>query len=319
MGLLEIFRFGMFFDIFVGMKKLIAFLLFVPSLSFGQTFSNQNFGASVGLLFNVGSHVNSVGINFNTYYHDYFYQVNAGTTFTINETSYGARKKFWESRSSLGLILLAGRKQLTPDFQLNGLMHNTSFNYGVGYNYVWYYDNAKTSQRSGGWGLHLKNFSMLFENDVFGGQAKDRFRTGHLTANYRYKDFKFTTGLYIWTGETANSVWQKVPLDKCPSGYRLLEELPYGKTSHGILYGALSYHPGFGQNLHMRLGVDSEQIRHGFQNRLTHDLILLPKRIERNTPHYPRLDENGCAVFDETKVRKSKFYFQQGMNENWSN
>lgn len=309
----------MLFVIFVVMKKLFFSLLMLPLLLEGQTFSNQRFGVSAGVVLNVGTHVNSIGLTFNSYYHDYFYQINAGTSLTYNFNSYGGRKNFWESRNSLGLILLAGKKQMDPDFQLNGLLHNTRFNYGIGYNYIWYFDDAKTSQRSGGWSAHVKNFSILFENDVFGGQAKDRFRTGHLAFNYRWNDFKFTTGLYIWTGETANSTWQKVPMDQCPSGFRLLEELPYGRTSHGIVYGGIQYHPGFGQIAQMRMGIDSEHIRHGFQNRLTHDLIFLPKKIERNTPHYPRLDENGCAVFDKTKVRRNKFYFQQGMNENWSN
>lgn len=301
------------------MKKLFFYLMFIPLLVKGQTFYDQRFGVSTGIVLNVGTHVNSIGVKINGYYHDYFYQVNAGSSLTFNLNSYGNRKKFWEFRNTIGLILLAGKKQLNPDFQLDGLMHNTKYNYGIGYNYIWYFDNAKTSQRSGGWSAHLKNFSILFENDVFGGQAKDRFRTGHLAFSYRMNDFKFSTGLYIWTGETANSIWQKVPLDQCPSGFRLLEDLPYGRTSHGIIYGGIQFHPGFGQIAQLRVGIDSEQIRHGFQNRLTHDLILLPKKIERNTPHYPRLDENGCAVFDKMEVRKAKFYFQQGMNENWSN
>jgi len=267
----------------------------------------------------MGTHVNNVGISVNTYYQAYFCQVNLGSTFTLNDYSYGSRKNFIESRSSLGLVLLAGKKELTPDFQLNGLLHNSTYNYGVSYNYVFYFDNAGTSQLSGGWGAHLKNLSILFENDVFGGQAKDRFRTGHFTVNYRYQDLKFTTGLYLWTGETANSVWQKVPLDQCPSGFRILEDLPYGRTSHGILYGGISMNLGLGQSGNFRVGWDSERVRHAVQNRFTHDLIFLPKSFKRNTPHYPRLDPNGCAVFDDSLIRKDKFYMQFGLNENWSN
>jgi hypothetical protein len=300
-------------------KNRLLLLVFVPSLLLGQTFSNERFGASLGLIVNLGTHINRVGVSVNTYYTDYFYQLNAGSIFTFNLNGFGGRKKFWESRSSLGLMLLGGKHEITPDFQLDGLMHNTSYNYGVGYNYLWYYDNAGTSQLSGGWSAHIKNFSILFENDVFGGQAKDRFRTGHLTLNYRYDLFKYTLGLYIWTGETKNSIWQKVPLDKCPSGFRILEDLPYGRTSHGIVYGGASYNLGYGQIANARIGIDSEQIRHGFQNRFIHDLIFLPPNVERNTPHYPRLDENGCAVFEKDSVRKDRFYFQLGLNENWSN
>jgi hypothetical protein len=290
-----------------------------PIYSFEQTFKAERFGMSVGLLLNVGTHVNTIGITLNSYYQDFFYQVNAGSSFTYNLTGYGNRKNFWESRNSLGLLLLGGKKEMKPDFQLNGLLHNSAFNYGIGYNYIWYFDNVKTSQLSGGWGVHVKSFSLLLENDIFGGQGKDRFRTGHVTMNYRLNDFKITTGLNIWTGETANSEWQKSSFDKCPSGYRELDNLLYGKTSHGILYGGLSYNLGYGQFTTMRIGIDSENIRHAFQNRLMHDLIFLPKRIERKTPHYPRLDEFGCPVFEGSLIRKSKFYFQQAFNENWSN
>ena len=71
----------------------------------------------------------------------------------------------------------------------------------------------------------------------------------------------------------------------------------------------------YGNILQMKVGVDSERFRHAFQNRLTHDLIILPKKVTRNTPHYPRLDENGCPVFEKELVRKDKWYFQVGLND----
>lgn len=309
----------MFFDIFVEVKKIVLILLLITFSARSQTVRNDNFGVSIGYVFNFGTHSNRMGILLNGFYHDHFYQVNAGTILTLNLNGYGGRKRFWETRNHVGIILLAGKREMLPDSQLDGLLHNSSYNYGIGYNYLWYFDNAGTTQRSGGWSLHVKKFSMLFENDVFGGQAKDRFRTGHLAFTYRYDKFKFSTGLYIWTGETASSVWQKVPLDKCPSGFRILEDLPYGRFSHGILYGGATYDLGLGQYLHARIGLDSEHIRHGFQNRLIHDLLFLPPNIERNTPHYPRLDENGCAVFEKDSVRQDRLYLQFGANENWSN
>lgn len=299
------------------MRKFILLAIFFPSSLLGQTFSNKHFGFSLGLTFNVGTHVNNVGLNVNTYYTDYFYQFNLGQSFTFNVTHFGKRTHFWESRSSAGLHLMAGKRNLTYDFQLNGLFHNTTYNYGLGFNYLLYKDNAGTSQLSGGWAIHLKNTSLLVENDVFGGQAKDRFRTGHFAVSYRYQNMKFITGLYIWTGETENSLWQKIPLKNQPSGFRILEDLPYGRTSHGIAYGGVYYNLGAGQNVHVKLGIDSEHLRHAVQNRFIHDLLFLPKKIVRNTPHYPRLDETGCPVFEKSTVRKNRFYFQQGLNENW--
>lgn len=65
--------------------------------------------------------------------------------------------------------------------------------------------------------------------------------------------------------------------------------------------------------------MDSESIRHGFQNRLIHDLIFLPKKVERTTPHYPRLDQYGCPVFDKESIRPNKLFLQWGINDNWAN
>ena len=207
---------------------------------------------------------------------------------------------------------------MTPDFLLDGLNHQTPYNFGVGYNYLWYFDNVGTSQQSGGFGLHIKSVSLYQENDVFGGQGRDRFRSGHLTASYRTENWRYALGVSIWTGETRGSKWQKIELNDSPHGFRILEDLPYGKTSHGILYGSISYSMPYRQIASLRLGIDSEQVRNGLQNRLVHDLLFLPKSIERDTPHYPRLDDYGCPVFDKKERRRDKIYFQFGANGNWS-
>ena len=318
-GHLENFQFGLFFVTFEPVKKIALLFSLICSVTYGQSFTSSNFGASAGLLFNMGTHQRSIGLSVKGYYADYFYQLNVGSTFTFNGLNYGNRKQFVESRTFVGAVLMAGKKNAIRDFEIDGLNHQTNYNYGIAYNYLIYWDNAKTSQLSGGWGLHIKNVSVRFENDVFGGQAKDRFRTGHLVASYKTENFKFTSGLYIWTGETRGSTWIHQTMDKCPSGYRNLEDLPYGKTSHGILYGGVLFNVPYGNNVHFRAGIDSENIRHAFQNRFTHDLILLPKKMQRNTPLYPRLDQNGCATFDKNDVRKDKLFLQFGSNDNWGN
>jgi hypothetical protein len=91
--------------------------------------------------------------------------------------------------------------------------------------------------------------------------------------------------------------------------------LPYGRTSHGIFYTSGQQTFANGQVASLHLGVDSEQVRHFFQNRLVHDLILLPKKVQRNTPHYPRLDKDGNNVFGRKEKRPDVFYFQAGVND----
>ena len=297
------------------MRFIWLILIFFKLNGFSQTVQSDHFGASAGLILNFGTHVNSLGVSLKGYYTDHFYQLNVGSSITWNLKSYGGRKKYLESRSFLGAMLLGGLKDNLIDFQLDGLSHQTSFRNAIGYNYVWYRDNCGTSQRSGGFGFSIGKFSVLFENDLFAGQGKDRFRTGHLLFTYRYNNFKFGTGIYLWTGETNGWIWEKVATKNCPYGYKKLNELPYGKTSHGIVYGSLNYNLGYGQIAQFKTGIDSEQIRHIIQNKLIHDLIFLPKSVPHNTPHYPRLNQEGLPVFNKNEIRKSKLYIQAGMND----
>lgn len=301
------------------MKLIILFFSLCWSVVYGQSFSTSRFGGSVGVLFNIGTHQRSVGLNVKGYYTDYFYQVNVGHTFTFNGHSYGDRTNFLENRTYLGAVLLAGKRGAITDFELDGLNHQTNYNLGVSFNYLIYQDNAGTSQLSGGWGIHVQNFTLRFENDVFGGLALDHYRTGHILLSYRTQNFKFNAGTYFWTGETEGTPWIKTCTTDCPNGYKILEDRPYGKTSHGALYGGVLFNMPYGNTVFWRMGVDSDNIRNTLQNRLIHDALILPKKIRHYTPHYPRLDEDGCAVFDKSLVRKDKFYMQFGTNDNWGN
>lgn len=288
--------------------------------------SAQQFGFRTGMTINLGTHVNLMGWTFNAYYTKDFYQFNLNMSRKVAFTSYGKRKNFFETRMAAGAILMAGKDFQTPDFELDGLLHNTGHPYSLGFNYLFYKDDAGTSQFSGGWSLGLKKVNILFENDVFGGQAKDRFRSGIIEVSYRYREMKFFTDLYIWTGETRHSVWNREPYEGAPNGFRSLESLPYGKTSHGIWSIGMrslilpSYDlPYISRVYSFKTGIDSEQIRHYFQNKFSHDLVFMPKSYKRTTPHYPRLDKNGKPVFTKGERRSDRFYFQASVNENWSN
>ena len=302
------------------MKTIIlSAFIFLSRLSFTQNWNEFSFSSMLGLTATIGTHSTRIGVNVSAHFMYSFAQLNVSNFANFNLFGFGNRKKFFESRTAIGLVLLGGKRNNLPDFRFDGLSNNTKYVYGLGYNYIWYHDNASTSQRSGGWGLHINKFSVLLENDVFAGQGKDRFRTGHLAVTYRHLNSKFTLGLTIWTGETAQSLWQRIAMKKCPSGFRLLEELPYGRTSHGILYVGMTQHVSYVQNVYGRIGIDSEHIRHAFQNRLMHDLMLLPKCFPRNTPHYPMLDQDGCPTFEKSQVRKTKLYLQGGIHDVWSN
>jgi len=275
----------------------------------------QFIGFHIGFLLSFGTHELSLGFQTKSYLGFEYAQLNVGHSILWKLYSLGDRRFFLENRTYGGLCLMAGPDRSPIDFELDGLAHQTHKNYAVSFNYLLYFDRVGTSQLSGAFGLYIKNISIRFENDVFGGQARDRFRTGIVHVTYRTNENKISAGLYLWTGETKGSFWEKsVKTKKMPNGYRILEELPYGKTSHGIAYLGLHHRLANWNVAHIKIGTDSEQTRHFFQNRLIHDLIFLPKNMERHTPHYPRLDQNGCMVFDKKDIRKTRYYLQAGLN-----
>ncbi|GAB5418706.1 MAG: hypothetical protein Crog4KO_04630 [Crocinitomicaceae bacterium] len=263
----------------------------------------------------IGSHNTSVGVHLNGYYTDYFYQVNVGTRFLFLQHGFGGRRHSWENRNVAGVVLVAGKNDRTIDFELDGLNHQTDKNLGVGFNYAWYLDGTGTSQTSGGFGLHIHEFSMYHENDIFGGQGRDRFRTGQFHFSYLYNRHKFTAGIQLWTGESNTAPLLEEGCNDCPSGYRDLSNSKYGKTSHGIVYAGWRTQHAFGQNSVARIGVDAERIRHIFQNKLIHDLGVF---VNRPTPHYPMLDDYGNPTFDASNVRKPRPYLLLGANHGWA-
>lgn len=302
------------------MKKTALFFIVVAAVSFSAPaqslrMDKPNTGLQTGVVLNIGTHELAVGIQLKGYIGFDYSQLNLGNTFLWKFYSLGNRRHFFENRASAGAVLMVGKNNSVVDFELDGLNHQTRKDFGIAFNYLIYSDNAGTSQLSGAWALHIKNVSVRLENDVFGGQARDRFRTGMLSVSYRSDWYKINAGLYIWTGETRGSFWDKSVTKGMPSGYRSLEDLPYGRTSHGIFYGGVQFLLPYGNIAHVRVGADSEHFRHFFQNRLMHDLIFLPEKIKRNTPHYPRLDEQGYPVFEKESVRKTIYYLQFGLND----
>ena len=297
------------------MKKVLFLLLLFFSSFINAQNSPIEFGGKISLLVTIGSHQSSFGLGLNVYSGFKYAQINAGTRLRFFGNNYGKRNNMHEWRHEVGAVAMWGKQTNPIQFEYSGALHQQRTAYSLGYSYLWYFDNAETSQRSGVWNLGLRQFDILFENDVFGGQAKDRFRTGAISLSYRDSINKYSVGLILWTGETRHSVWNKTPMKKCPSGYRDLTPLLYGHLNHGILFGEYKRLVDYNQYFGFRIGRDSEQTRHLVQNRFAHDLLILPKSVKRNTPHYPRLDVNGNNAFEKKDVRPATLYFSTFLND----
>ena len=92
------------------------------------------------------------------------------------------------------------------------------------------------------------------------------------------------------------------------SRYKDLRFSPFGKTSHGILYGGVRYQLG-NQSLGLELGYDSEQVRDVFQNKIAHARIWHAKNTKLAVT-YPMLNNDGLPCNRAEDIRKVKPYFK---------
>jgi hypothetical protein len=288
-------------------------LFFIPR-GVGQYWSDDNWGVQLGLSAQFGTHIQQIGIKLQAFYTQSFIQLNTGYLIHFNNLNLGARSNYLESRINIGAVLLGGKRDAIPTFILDGLNHQTAYRYGWGYNYLWYIDQAGTSQRSGGMAFHLAQWSLLLENDFYGGQGKDRFRTSHAQLNYHTENVNFSINTHLWTGETGGVRRQEN--GKYSAQYKDISSNHLGKTSHGIAHVGIDYHFIFGNVLSLDAGYDHERIRHILQNRLMHDKKFVPQKIRKVNPHYPMLDVNGEPSLNGEDVKPGKIMLQIGSNRN---
>ncbi|MDX1652794.1 MAG: polymorphic toxin type 23 domain-containing protein [Brumimicrobium sp.] len=296
-------------------RIILSFLIFIAaSKGNSQLLQEDEYGIQVGLSANFGTHINQVGIKIQGYYRYEFVQLNAGNYFLINSKNLADRRNFIENRINIGTVLLAGRRESIPSFILDGLNHQSAYDYGLAYNYLIYLDNAGSGQVSGGFGFHIKQISILIENDLFSGTGRDRFRTSYTQINYHDELMNLSFNTQLWTGETWGTELKTSDTIRYPVGYKDLRNTLYGRKSHGIVSVGIDYYLFYGNYLSALIGLDSERIRNGLQNKLMHNKPFVPKTWRKPNVSYPMLSEEGYPVDDFDLARKNIFYLQFGLN-----
>ncbi|MGM0477636.1 MAG: polymorphic toxin type 23 domain-containing protein [Bacteroidota bacterium] len=282
--------------------------------AWSQQWLNNNWGVQAGASISLGSHMQKLGFRIQAYGVWEFAQFNIGNQTYYNFKGLGQRKKFWENKLSFGTVFLGGKRNTSVRFIFDGLMHQTKYDYALGYNYIFFTDNAGTSQQSGGFGLHVKAFSLLIENDIFAGKGRDRFRTSH--ASFHYFDTNYHVGVttHMWTGETNGTRLKNTPDSIYQTGYKDLRSTPYGTTSHGILSVTGDYLLDYGNRVGGSIGIDHERVRHVLQNKIMHDKPFIPKKWRDPNVNYPMLDKEGHPVHHPGQERPGRFYYQFGLN-----
>lgn len=270
--------------------------------------SSQTLGIALKFSLIIGSHSQGVGLGLHGYYTTKNLQCTLGNDLSFFLKSLGERKRFWENRSYAGISYVGGKPSDVRDFEWGNSINYTNYTCQWGYSYLYYADNAGTSQSSGAFAIESHRKSVYFENDFFAGQGKDRFRTANLVFRYREPFYALKMGLRLWTGETAGV---GVKFDGKKTYFKDLSVLPLGKTSHGILYVGSTYLWMNGQSVGVLLGLDAEPIRNVFQNQLGHASFF--HRDKSKAVKYPMLDVDGQPTFDPRQVRSPEYFFQMSL------
>ena len=273
---------------------------------------NINSGFNFSVLIKLSSHQTQYGFKLNTFVLLDHFQFNTESIFSYYPRNIGQRKRMFENKNSIGIVGLFGNSKTTSDFSYSCIQHQSFKKYGIAYSYIWYRDNQSTSQKSGAIGIHFNRLSILHENDFFSGFGKDRFRTGDIKLCFQDSLIKYMSGIQLWTGETSGTRVKENKDSKTIKRYKDLSDLPYGRSSNGIFFIGISSNFYLNNNLNIKAGWDSEQIRHLIQNKILHDFPLLPN--SNKTPYYPRLDSKGLPTFKKENMKKPRFFYSFDLN-----
>jgi len=292
-------------------------LLFACSLSHAF---DRDFGGKIGVTVQFGTHIHRFGVMYQLYYYQDFVQFSQGTSVHYNFKSLGPQMPSWELHTLGGVQFYGGVNTNCPHYILTeySLMANKSL--AGGYLFRYYWDTIGTTQATGGINFTSNKFSVIMENDLFSFYKgnHDKYRTGTLGMAYAVDSMQIAANVIIWTGNTRES--KRVKGTSFPShyGYKDLTDATYGKYSHGIAALRVDGLWNYKQTYRFESGIDAEQIRNLFQNKLVHDLIHKGEHSKHSgNPHVPMLQKDGMPFLyqEGQQVRPAKLYFQSALND----
>jgi hypothetical protein len=259
-----------------------------------------------------GTHVNRVGGFFETSYEaDPFVFYNRTALYYAFQ-SMGPKISGIELQNQTGFNVGWGTEQKRFDTRLVRSPRRNS----IGYSYNLYLDQRKTSQVTGTVNMQFDNIMIAVENDIFAHGYFDRYRTGALRIGYVDSNVYAGAQLLLWTGQHNG---RRITDSTYPGrhGYMDVQNGKYGQYSSGIASAFVQYRAGRATATAAG-GVDAEQIRHLFQNKVLHDMPFLPKRWNKHpNAHIPMVSRDGKPyVYDfGQRVRPVKPYLQLSLND----
>lgn len=301
---------------------LLLLFVFVSKSIFSQT----NFVFSCGITFNVGTKINRVGACTDFYYLHADYQYNITYRLFYNFNSFGPPHFGFESQFSLGVVRGFGRMDSTglkseskffSSFTAINNQTNKLNCFSFAYNF--YFDNIKTSQRTGTIALEMNKFQFVHENDIWEKFFSDKYRTAALSVSYRYKNSAFGFSTVLWTGNANSDSVKVVENTDYPArfGYKNMEKVEYGNFSHGLFTLQIQQFLPYGQAVRANIGADSEKVRNIVQNKIIHDMWYLPKcLVFRKLRNIPMLDTQGKPYLykPKQKIKPSTLFYNVSLN-----
>lgn len=282
-------------------------------------FQNMSSGFSIGANFSAGTHFQRFGLNFNFYYVNHFIQTNSELRVYFSFKNLGPPKIYNECVLSQGLVLGYGKKQHIFNPFLNSVSNQTHYKSSIAYSYNYYFNKIKTQQVTGIAAFQFNSLSVITENDILAKPILDRFRTGAFLVQYQYLDkFQAAINCTMWTGKMGI----KKEISNPNFYYNCYIDTTggiYTGFSHGLLSAQIKYNLGAGQNVQANIGIDSEKVRNGIQNKFIHDMRFIPKKWNKaKNCHIPMLSDNGNQYLykEGQKIRPTKFYWNVFSNAN---
>ncbi len=311
--------------LFCSRKKVLLTLCFLffqlialKKIQAQENFS-ESFGGNLSLSFRLGTKLNAIGLVLQGFYYREHIQVNGNLRLVYNFNTFVPKKSGFEIQSSLGLLICLGEvKDSIQNPFLHSLSNQTGREYSFGYAINLYLDQIKTSQPTGTIALQYNRFQFLTENDILGRPSSDRYRTAGVLFLYRFDDYQIGLNTLLWTGNPTGSMIVRDSNYPSKYGYVDMKGAKYGNFSTGIMSLQIQYVLPYQQIAQANIGLDSEWIRHFWQNRLIHDMYFIPAKLNpAKNPHIPMVDTEGNPYLYEEgqKVRRNQFYFNLGLNQ----
>lgn len=259
-----------------------------------------------------GTHVNRLGAFVEAAYNiDPFLFYNRSALY-LSFQNLGPRIIGPEFHNQTGFNAGWGNEQKQFDSRLVTSLKKNS----IGYSYNIYLDNRKTSQVTGTVSMHFNKVLIAIENDIFAHGYYDRYRTGAMRIGYADSNAFAGAQIILWTG-AHNGKRIIDPNYPARNGYMDLLNGRFSNYSYGVASAFVQYRAGTSTAV-AAAGIDAEQIRNLFQNKLLHDMPFLPSRwIKNRNAHIPMIADDGTPYLYKfgQRIRPIKPYLQLSLND----